>query len=154
MPDSSSPDPASAEPAYRELAETFTALPVRHDQMASRLEFVADLIADAGPLPAEPALLWRVDGGAVQTALVGERIVVGRQPGPSGLAMSTDKSLSKTHFAIINSGSRCVLEDLGSRNGTAVNDPEQTISKKTLCDADLIFAGNQVFTFLDPRRTV
>ncbi|MCU0700151.1 MAG: GGDEF domain-containing protein [Myxococcaceae bacterium] len=56
-------------------------------------------------------------------------------------------SVSRQHVRVSVKGGRCTLEDLGSTNGTFVND--ETISGKvTLRNADLIKVGRTVFKFI------
>jgi hypothetical protein len=135
----------------RDLARTLTAAPARNDDLTSRLQYVADLVADAGRLPTEPILAWRDEERTVKHAAIGSELVVGRHPGGRGLAFSGDRSLSRRHFAARVSGEFCELKDLDSHNGTAVNQPDNRVRSRILCNGDLIFAGAQVFAFLDQR---
>ena len=137
----------------RDLSCTLSAHPVQRDLMVTRLQFVADLLADSGPLPQASLLLWRGADNAVRHARIKNEIVVGRQPGEQGLALVEDKMLSRRHFAVRTEGGACSLEDLKSHNGTAVNEAALRVDKRQIHDGDLIFAGKQVFAFLDQRRS-
>jgi hypothetical protein len=153
MPDRSpNPDSPSAE-ELRDLSCTLSARPVQRDLMVTRLQFVADLLADSGPLPQAPLLLWRGTDGTVRQVTIENEVVVGREPGGQGLALTEDKMLSRRHFAVRSKDGECSVEDLKSHNGTAVNEAAARVDKQRLHDGDLIFAGNQVFAFLDHRRS-
>jgi pSer/pThr/pTyr-binding forkhead associated (FHA) protein len=129
-----------------------TGLPAPGDLLTRRLEYVADLLADAGPLPKEPLLLWRPAGQAPRHALIGQELVVGRNTGQTGLTLSDDAGLSRRHFLVRRDADSCVLEDLKSRNGVAINRPEQRVQQHVLRDGDLILAGTHIFVFLDHGR--
>ncbi len=55
-------------------------------------------------------------------------------------------SVSRNHAQIIQIGNECIIEDLGSTNGTYVNDTK--IDKAVLKDGDLIKVGEVIFKFL------
>jgi hypothetical protein len=129
-----------------------TGLPTPGDLLARRLELVADLLAGAGSLPKEPLLLWRPAGQAARHAVIGQELVVGRNTGQTGLTLAEDAGLSRRHFLVRHAADSCVLEDLQSRNGIAINRPEQRVQQHVLRDGDLILAGSHVFIFLDHGR--
>jgi diguanylate cyclase (GGDEF)-like protein len=56
------------------------------------------------------------------------------------------ESVSRSHAKIINTGKSIILRDLGSTNGTYVND--QLIDEYVLRDGDLIKIGRTIFKFL------
>ena len=137
----------------RDVYQTLTGLATPTDQLANRLQFVADLLADATTLPAAQIVTWRGPDQAVRHAVIGKMLIVGRDAGPSGVTLAEDKLLSRHHFSIQTDGKECVLQDLKSRNGTSINRTENRVGQETLRDGDLIFAGNQVFVFLDQTLT-
>jgi hypothetical protein len=137
----------------RILARTVTDAPVKSPQLPQRLEFIAELLGDAGRLPSEPVLAWRGSDGVVKHAPIGTKLVVGRRADGGVLSFPGDKLMSGAHFEICGAGDGCELRDLNSRNGTAVNDPVHRVTHKVLCDGDLILAGNHIFAFLDQSRT-
>lgn len=49
------------------------------------------------------------------------QLVLGRQPGPTGLAIPGDGSISTRHCDLLVQSGRLFLKDLGSTNGTLVN---------------------------------
>jgi predicted component of type VI protein secretion system len=129
-----------------------TGLPTPSDDLARRLGFVAELLAAAGPLPKEPLLLWREAGQPARHAVIGQELVVGRNTGQAGLTLSEDSGLSRRHFLVRHEAGPCVLRDLKSHNGTALNEPGQRVQQHLLRDGDLILAGHHVFVFLDHGR--
>src|SRR5713226_7053216 len=58
-------------------------------------------------------------------------------------AMPEDSALSRDHFLIEINPPRCELRDLGSTNGTYVN--EQRVERARLGSGDRIAAGQSVF---------
>ena len=56
------------------------------------------------------------------------------------------ESVSRNHAKIINTGKSIILRDLGSTNGTYVND--ELIDEYVLQDGDLIKIGRTIFKFL------
>src|SRR3954467_2685363 len=56
------------------------------------------------------------------------------------------ESVSRNHAKIINTGKSIILRDLGSTNGTYVND--QLIDEYVLKDGDFIKIGRTIFKFL------
>jgi len=57
------------------------------------------------------------------------------------------ESVSRAHSKITNGGRAIRIRDLGSTNGTYVND-EQIVSERTLVDGDLVKIGRTIFKFL------
>ncbi len=148
------PDPNEFPPAaeLREIFKTVSGVPPAGDHVATQLQYVADMLAALDRLPAEPILAWREGGDTVRHIPIGREILVGRQTGDSGLCLAGDDLLSRRHFAIRTTGAICALEDLASRNGTAINTSENRIRHTTLCDGDLIYAGRHIFVYLNPTR--
>jgi len=64
----------------------------------------------------------------------------------------TSKRVSREHARIRQDGWRRVLEDLGSTNGTFLNE-ERIVTGRELRDRDRIKIGDVVFTFHDPDIT-
>ncbi len=149
------PQPADAISAQDQLSacHTMTGLAVPNDQLAIRLQHVADLLLNSPILPAQPILVWRALDHSVHYAMIGEGFVVGRQEGAADLSFPGDTLLSRTHFVIRPEGNEWVLRDLDSRNGTWVNRTDEKVHRRPLRDGDLIIAGNLVFAFLDQRMT-
>lgn len=64
----------------------------------------------------------------------------------------TSKRVSREHARVRREGRRVTLEDLGSTNGTLLND-ERVLAPVNLHDGDRISIGDVVFTFHDPDTT-
>ena len=89
-------------------------------------------------------------------AVEAEPLLIGRAAGSeSAGALGDDPELSREHARISVSDGVLVIEDLGSRNGTFVNDKRIEASTE-LQDGDRIKLGSSTLTFeqLDPHRTV
>ena len=56
------------------------------------------------------------------------------------------ESISRNHSKIVNTGKSILIRDLGSSNGTYVND--QPIEEHVLRDGDLVKVGRTIFKFL------
>src|SRR5439155_1826656 len=124
----------------RDICQTMTGLPSPSDQLATRLQYLADLVTHAGRLADAPMLLWREGDRNVSHQAIGEELIVGRQIAGPGLALAEDKLLSRRHFVIRTGGESFTIEDLKSHNGTAINRPEDRVADpRALRDGDLIF---------------
>jgi len=64
----------------------------------------------------------------------------------------TSKRVSREHARLLRDGWRVILEDLGSTNGTFLND-ERVLEPVTLHDGDCIKIGDVALTFHDPDIT-
>jgi hypothetical protein len=145
----------AAPPSLRDLwdaCQTLCGMPASNSDLAAKLQYVASLLADAEPLPSAPVLLWRESNQTVRHAVIHGTFVVGRAPELPGLAFPEDKLLSRSHFSVCVTEEGCLLRNLNSKNGTAVNRAGETTSQCLLLDGDLIFAGNHIFAFLDQTR--
>src|SRR5580658_8314592 len=129
MPSSPPKDSLPPSNDLRDASRTLTGLPTPSDHLQRRLEWMSDLLAGAGLLPKEPLLLWREPGQSARHAVIGQELVVGRNVGQPGLTLPEEAGLSRRHFLIRRAADACVLEDLQSRNGTAINRPEQRVQK-------------------------
>jgi hypothetical protein len=82
--------------------------------------------------------------------LTGDIITIGRAV-ESNIVI-TSKRVSREHARVQREGWRVILEDLGSTNGTFLND-ERILDPVELRDEDRIKIGDVVFTFHDPDIT-
>jgi hypothetical protein len=143
---------SAAPPTPEELrtaCQTLLGMPRPNPEFAAKLQYVAELLADAGPLPPVPLLLWREANQKVSHAIIQGTFVVGRAPGPVGLAFPEDRLLSRHHFSISMTDDGGILRNLKSKNGTTINNASQTVGERLLRDGDLVLAGNHIFAFLD-----
>jgi DNA-binding response OmpR family regulator len=65
----------------------------------------------------------------------------------------TSRRVSREHACLRREGWRVILEDLGSTNGTFLND-ERVLNPVELRDADRIRIGDVTFVFHDPAITI
>jgi hypothetical protein len=91
------------------------------------------------------ALLALVEDGSVvkEFSFKGERMVIGRLEGSD--VQIADPGASRRHAEVRRDGDDYVLVDLGSTNGTLVN--EAPVSERTLEDGDRITIGRTVLEF-------
>jgi hypothetical protein len=82
--------------------------------------------------------------------LTGEQITIGRAVECD--IVVTSKRVSREHSRERRDGWRVMLEDLGSTNGTFLND-ERIMSSTALHDEDRIKVGDVILTFHDPDIT-
>jgi pSer/pThr/pTyr-binding forkhead associated (FHA) protein len=82
--------------------------------------------------------------------LGGESITIGRAI--ENEIVITSKRVSREHARVRREGWRAILEDLGSTNGTFLND-ERIMSPMELHDKDRIKIGDVVLVFHDPDIT-
>ena len=73
-----------------------------------------------------------------------EALIIGRDP--ANAIVVDDVGASRRHCEVERLGDRVVARDLGSKNGTFVN--EDTISEQVLVDGDLIHVGRTTYKFL------
>jgi hypothetical protein len=148
-----SEEPISVKPPtpeeLRAACLTVSGMPAPNPDLAAKLRYIANLLAEAGSLPSSPILVWREKDQTVRHAVIQDPFVVGRAPGHSGLAIPEDKLLSRKHFSICVTEEGWLLRNLNSKNGTAVNGAEETVREQLLRDGDLILAGNHIFAFLE-----
>ena len=133
----------------RDACHTLSGMPVRDKELATRLQYIASLLTDAGSLPAGPLLAWRDSDQCVRHVIIREHFIVGRGPEGPGLRLPEDKLLSRSHFSICMTEEGWLLRNLNSKNGTAVNEPGKTVHERLMRDGDLIVAGNHIFAFLN-----
>jgi FHA domain-containing protein len=91
------------------------------------------------------ALLAQVEDGSVvkEFSLEGERMVIGRLEGSD--VQLADPGASRRHAEVRRDGNDFVLVDLGSTNGTLVN--EAPVTEHTLEEGDRITIGRTVLEF-------
>jgi hypothetical protein len=132
----------------RAACHTLLGMPGANLELTTKLQYVANLLADVGPLDRFPLLVWREANQDVRHACIGNQLIVGRAPEPAGLSFPDDRLLSRNHFSVTLTEDGCWLRDFDSKNGTAVNAPNESAGERLLRDGDLIFAGNHIFAFL------
>lgn len=124
------------------------------DNVSDRIRAFSELYDAVAKKPEGPALLFQDPvTTSVRAHLLDDTVVVGRlpkserQPAGSDLVVE-DARMSKAHFKITLTDEFYVLDDLGSLNGTFVNDDAQPIKKSvTLIAGTMIRAGDVLFVF-------
>ena len=99
-----------------------------------------------GPPLAKTAALVVIYGSELGKTytLNGSSMVIGRS---SKCDISVDQeSISRNHAKIVNTGKSILILDLGTTNGTYVND--EPIEEYVLRDGDLVKIGRTIFKFL------
>jgi hypothetical protein len=91
-----------------------------------------------------------IDPTGREHPLTGETITIGRAV--QNDVVITSKRVSREHARVRRDGWRVVLEDLGSTNGTFLND-ERVLTPTALQDEDRIKIGDVVLVFHDPDVT-
>lgn len=85
-----------------------------------------------------------------QHMLTGETMTIGRAV--ESEIVITSKRVSREHARLRREGWRVILEDLGSTNGTFLNE-ERLLAPVELHDSDRIKIGDVIFVFHDPDIT-
>jgi DNA-binding response OmpR family regulator len=91
-----------------------------------------------------------IDPTGREHPLTGETITIGRAV--QNEVVITSKRVSREHARVRRDGWRVMLEDLGSTNGTFLND-ERVLTPMALQDEDRIKIGDVVLVFHDPDVT-
>jgi DNA-binding response OmpR family regulator len=91
-----------------------------------------------------------IDPTGQEHPLTGDTITIGRAV--ENDIVITSKRVSREHARVRREGWRVILEDLGSTNGTFLND-ERVLTPMELHDEDRITIGDVTLTFHDPDIT-
>jgi len=97
-----------------------------------------------------PKLIIRAGGSSREVTLVKENFCIGRTP-ENDLEVK-DALISRRHSSIVRKNERYVVYDLGSSNGTFVNN--EKIEMKVLDDGDTIRVGDTEITYVEDRNTL
>lgn len=110
--------------------------------------------------PEANALLYRVPGSeevrceAFQNALVVGRLRKSeRNPDGCDLAFPQLSEMSRRHFEILLADDFYLVRDLGSQNGTYINNQPSRIHEEVLKAGDIIVAGGVGFAYTGGRET-
>ena len=118
------------------------------DPLRKQLSLAAQLLAKVSTLPAEPALIYRQLGREmVEVRTIGGQLVVGRGE-DCEIRFQGRREISRRHFKVSQVSGACHVEDLGSFNGTRVNERPPLERRHELIEGDLIHAGDVVFLFV------
>ncbi|MBS2027254.1 MAG: FHA domain-containing protein [Deltaproteobacteria bacterium] len=94
---------------------------------------------------AEPKLVIRMPGGLATEFPIRDRLSMGRNPQRNNICIS-DREVSKEHAVVERRGSEVIVRDLGSSNGTFVN--EAKIGEHRLKDGDIIRVGTTQIVYM------
>ena len=129
-----------------------TSTPTR--EVFDRISQFNRLLGAVAGKPTGKALLYRVPGsGEVRFETLCERMVVGRlrksERNPAGcdLAFPELSEMSRKHFEIVLTDGFFVVRDLGSQNGTYINNQPTRIRAEVLKAGDIIVAGGVDFAY-------
>jgi len=99
------------------------------------------LISSSGDDTANiPFLTWQIADGTPQTYLLTKALTTIGRVGGNDIILP-ESGVSRQHARIERSGTRCILTDLGSLNGTFVNN-ERIDTERDLVDADVVRIGH------------
>ncbi len=96
---------------------------------------------------AEPLLVWKAEGGVARTASLNRPVTIGRSA--SNDVVVQESGISRQHARVELMGGEIAVIDLGSLNGTFVND-ERIEEPRDLHDGDLVRVGSLVMTTVIP----
>lgn len=118
---------------------TIGSIPLSNNPARRRLDWtnyhLACLVVVGGPVIGE------------RFPLAKERMVIGRMPNTD--IPIDDRSISRQHAEVVrDSGGTVVLRDLGSKNGTLINDARYR--ERELREGDLLRIGNSVLRYVGP----
>jgi len=95
------------------------------------------------PLPDDSRQGWLI-GSTAEMALIPGENIIGREG--DGVILVKSSTVSRRHARIVLDGNGGVVEDLGSKNGTYVND-RRIDAPTPIADGDQIRIGSLLFTF-------
>jgi chromosome segregation ATPase len=135
----------------------------QRESLIQRLETAtASSAGGAGQHPAEPAaprrraeptrMLVRTQGETGIVQLLGKRTTIGRTP-DNDIRIDAE-FISRHHAVVLLYGTKTVIEDLNSTNGTYVN--SERVNRRTLKEGDIVTLGKSEFRFVTrtpPERT-
>jgi pSer/pThr/pTyr-binding forkhead associated (FHA) protein len=94
---------------------------------------------------AEPTLmLVRTQGETGIVQLLGRRTTIGRTP-DNDIRIDAE-FISRHHAVVLLYGTKTVIEDLNSTNGTYVN--SERVNRRTLKEGDIVTLGKSEFRFV------
>ncbi len=130
--------------------QTFVRTQVDTKELRAQLSAAARMLWAVEQVPMEPSLIFtRERRGKVEVAPIGEGITVGRSKKCS-VCLENSGDVSRIHFLVRPENGNWVVEDLGSVNGTMLENSEDPVTKHTLRDGDFVFAAEQMFLFINP----
>jgi len=152
----------------QQLPESFKEPPPpsrKHKEETSAYDTIFEDTGEEPPLPlhflSETPLMMKVISGPNAGAEIGiekgRSYLIGKDPNSCDIVFQ-DLSVSRNHARLFVSEEGDIeIEDLGSKNGTAVNGTPIATDKRTITTQDLIALGTTVFLIIDreaPQETI
>jgi pSer/pThr/pTyr-binding forkhead associated (FHA) protein/MinD-like ATPase involved in chromosome partitioning or flagellar assembly len=97
-----------------------------------------------------PRLIWQIGDGTPQTFLLTKAVTTIGRVGGNDIILP-EAGVSRQHSRLERSGTRCILVDLGSLNGTLVNN-ERIEQERDLVDGDVIRIGRTALQISIPEN--
>ena len=116
----------------------------QYEQTPTRRTNMQELLQAEGGGTCPSLVVIQGDGIGQRHSLYSGTLRVGRAD-TCGISIDDDAS-SRVHCQFETNGSTTVARDLGSMNGTFVND--ERVTQKTLADGDTVTVGHTIFKFL------
>lgn len=114
---------------------------LRETRLSSSFQAAISSKADSSIL----VRIYPLEGIEKPLNLTDERLLIGRDVSCS--VQLPDDSVSRRHAAIVRDGEQHVVNDLGSTNGTFVNEKRVEV-REVLQNGDRVRFGNQIFKYL------
>ena len=112
-----------------------------------------DQVTRAKQIPTLPVLAFTSGQYAGTEHVVGEQLVVGRDPGAADIVIDQDADVSRRHASFSPAGHGLTVQDLGSTNGTIVNGHRLDYAV-SLSTGDRVEIGNTVIDIRIPAQAV
>jgi pSer/pThr/pTyr-binding forkhead associated (FHA) protein/MinD-like ATPase involved in chromosome partitioning or flagellar assembly len=97
-----------------------------------------------------PRLVWQIGDGTPQTFLLTKAVTTIGRVGGNDIILP-EAGVSRQHARLERSGTRCILVDLGSLNGTLVNN-ERIEQERDLVDGDVVRIGRTSLQIMIPEN--
>jgi pSer/pThr/pTyr-binding forkhead associated (FHA) protein/MinD-like ATPase involved in chromosome partitioning or flagellar assembly len=97
-----------------------------------------------------PRLVWQIGDGTPQTFLLTKAVTTIGRVGGNDIILP-EAGVSRQHSRLERSGTRCILVDLGSLNGTLVNN-ERIEQERDLVDGDVVRIGRTALQISIPEN--
>jgi len=117
------------------------------DALLDQLRSVDELLAALPEAPTETSVIYRDPAGIVHLRPIGSTLVFGRSA-TCDVCFPGHREISQRHFSITFWQPDFLLQDLGSTNGTFVNEDRQPVHQHFLRDGDLIQVAAFQFAFI------
>ena len=116
----------------------------------NRMALAARILDQLSETPRVPTLvIIKAPLAVIRAVPITDEMIVGRHS-DCQLPVPEGKTMSRQHFHLRKADGLFIIKDLGSRNGTFINDPKTRLTQpRALRDGDMIFAGEIAFLFVN-----